>query len=267
MAPISVRRCTASVIGTCEQAPVLRRGAAVGELIYLSGRIGAGNLEAALRENFGQPNTTPQLIADRSAPVPGRSRPGTETGCGTSQHAGEDQARCARGRAHSDLAENAFAVRLCESALMRRYATACIDTSDGVWSALDTIANLNACGYAVADLPYLEAGRQFCARAGLPASILFFGQCGEYELLFTIKPEQEPAFLDDAQKSGLEFHRLGELTPSGRVLRENDREVDLASLDLQARDFTGPKEYLAELLIWLGKQKSIKYRMAGREKA
>jgi thiamine-monophosphate kinase len=204
-------RCTASVIGTCEQAPVLRRGAAAGELIYLSGPIGAGNLEAALRENFGQQMAQPKTQ---------------------------------------------FALRLRESALMRQYATACIDTSDGVWSALDTIVNLNACGYAVAGLPYLEAGRQFCARAGLPESILFFGQCGEYELLFTLKPEHEPAFLDEARQNSLQFYRLGQLTHAGRVLREKEGELDLASLDLQARDFAGPREYLAALLAWLGKKMS-----------
>jgi thiamine-monophosphate kinase len=239
-------RCTASVLGTCEQAPVLRRGAAAGELIYLSGRIGAGNLEAALRENLGQP-------VGRAVPASRNTLP--------IAHAGGSP-----GRLTLPQSSNQFVLRLRESALMRQYATACIDTSDGVWSALDTIANLNACGYAVAGLPYLEAGRRFCATAGLPESILFFGQCGEYELLFTIKPEREPAFLNEARQNGLAFCRLGQLTPAGRVLREKDGEVDLASLDLQARDFASPQEYLAALLGWLGKQKSTRIGKTGRNR-
>jgi thiamine-monophosphate kinase len=206
-------RCTASVIGRCEHPPVLRRGAAPGQPVYLSGNIGAGNLEAALR-----------LFAGRGGggvrPRPGRNR---------------------------------FALRLRESAIIRRYASACIDTSDGVASALDTLADLNGCGYAVADLPYLRRSVRFAAQTGLPKTLLFLGGCGEYELLFTVKAGAEAGLLADAKRCGCTFHRLGVMTSGRRVLREDGRELDLGPLRLEARDHETPQKYLEFLLQWLRK--------------
>jgi len=205
-------RCTASVIGSCEGNAVTRCGAASGDSIYLSGKIGAGNLEAALT-----------LQADR--PIPG-----------------------------TDTIKNQFVLRLKESALMRQYASACIDTSDGVCAALNALADLNQCGYLVADLPYLEIGRRVCDLAGLPPALLFLGGCGEYELLFTVKPARESAFLAAAQKTDCTFYRLGQMTPAGRKLVTDGHELDLASLDNQARDYATPQGYLAATTEWLERQ-------------
>jgi thiamine-monophosphate kinase len=208
-------RCTVSVIGWCEGTPVRRRGARPGDLIYLSGEIGAGNLEAALR-----------LYGGRSSQI-------------------------------SEPTRTQFPVRLRESALMREFASCCIDTSDGVCAALNALADLNACGYAAANLPYLAPGLGFCRRASLPGTLLFLGECGEYELLFTIRPEREEAFLIEARKLGCRFHRLGTITETGRELREDGRTIDLESWGHQARDFESPAQYLAVLGQWLGRQQAV----------
>ena len=210
-----VWRCTVSVIGQCEGAPVRRRGARPGDLIYLSGEIGAGNLEAALRLYGGR-------HSQKSRPI-----------------------------------KTQFPVRLRESALMRDFASCCIDTSDGACAALNALADLNACGYAVAELPYLRAGLGFCRRASLPDELLFLGECGEYELLFTVRPERDEAFDIEARKSGCHFHRLGVITGSGRKLFEDERAIDLASWDRQARDFDSPAQYLEALGRWLGRQQAV----------
>ena len=186
-----------------------------GDLIYLSGEIGAGNLEAALRLYGGR---NPQI----SEPI-----------------------------------KTQFPVRMRESALMRKFAACCMDTSDGVCAALNALADLNACGYAVADLPYLASGLEFCRRASLPGALLFLGECGEYELLFTIRPEREEAFLIEAQKLGCPFHRIGTITGTGRKLREDGRAIDLESWGRQARDFESPAQYLAALGRWLDRQQAV----------
>ena len=210
-----VWRCTVSVIGSCEGTPVRRRGARPGDLIYLSGEIGAGNLEAALRL-FGGKN--------------------------------------------SDAAESIrtqFPVRLRESAFMKDFASCCIDTSDGVCAALNALADLNTCGCAVANLPYLASGLDFCRRTALPRTLLFLGECGEYELLFTIRPDREEAFLREARKLGCRFHRLGTIARTGRELREPGRVIDLASWRCQARDFDSAEQYLQALARWLGRQQGV----------
>jgi thiamine-monophosphate kinase len=200
-------RCTASVIGTCRGRPISRRGAMPGQAIYVSGVIGAGNLQAAAR----------------IAPAGGAMRRKTLR----------------------------LPVRLREAAIMRRHAAACIDTSDGLCAALDMLAEVNGCGYRVTDLPYVRAGVRLAAQTGLPQTLLALGGCGEYELLFTIPPHRERALVRDAATAGCRFHRLGVVTKAGRVLREGDRELDLGSLRLLARDFGTAQEYLAALVAWL----------------
>lgn len=202
-------RCTVSVIGSCEAKVITRRGAASGDIIYLSGEIGAGNLEAMFT-----------LQADR--PFPG-----------------------------AEMIQTQFVPRLRESALMRQYASAGIDTSDGVCAALNALADLNQCGYIVADLPYVDVDRRVCELASLPQALLFLGGCGEYELLFTVRPEQESAFLAAARTAGCTFYRLGQMTCAGRKLVTDGHELDLASLDTQARDYETPQRYLAALVGWL----------------
>ena len=196
-------RCTVSVLGLCEGAPVLRRGAAPGDGIYLTGPIGGGNLEAALRLAQGQ--------AGAGAPGP-------------------------------DWVLR-LPVRREESMLIKGFASACIDTSDGVWAGLNALGDLNGCGYALANLPYLPAGLDFSARASLPRGLLFLGECGEYELLFTVRPEREAALVVAAREAGCEPHRLGRMTAGERTLSEAGRTLDLASLRIQARDYATPQEY------------------------
>jgi thiamine-monophosphate kinase len=207
-----VWRCTVSVIGSCAGIPVRRRGAVPGDLIYLSGEMGAGNLEAALR-----------LLPDKDS-------------------------------SFAKTIKTQFPLRLAESALLSNYASCGIDTSDGVCAALHSIADLNACGYAVANLPYFPAGLDFCRRASLPATLLFLGECGEYELLFTIRPDREASFLAEARKSGCAFQRLGTITRSGRELKEQGRSIDLDSWRASARDFESPRAYLEAMARWLGRQ-------------
>jgi thiamine-monophosphate kinase len=202
-------RCTVSVIGSCEGQPITRRGAAPGDLVYLSGDIGRGNLEAA-------------LTLDEK-----------------------------KGSASRSGRRNQFALRQRESAVMKRHASSCLDTSDGVWSGLNSLADLNRCGYAVENLPYLAEGLEFCQHAGWPKTLLFLGGCGEYELLFTVRPDQETVFLEDAEMSKCAFHRLGCVTPALKTLQEDGRAIDLTGLSLDPRGYETPQAYLEALLHWV----------------
>ena len=223
-------RCTVSVIGSCEGPPVLRLGAVPGDLIYLSGSVGAGNLEAAL---------TLDLASASDVQRPPRI---SEFGFPSASGASDFGSRVR------------FPLRLAEAAVMRKHASACMDTSDGVCAALNTLADLNGCGFTVASLPYLPAGVRYLEQIGLPTPLLFLGECGEYELLFAVKPQHEAMLLEEARNTGLGFHRLGVFTTNGRELREGGRTLDLGSLRLHARDFEHPQQYLTALLHWLEEQ-------------
>lgn len=108
--------------------------------------------------------------------------------------------------------------RIREGQLLRKHASACIDTSDGLIAALDQLARVNGGGFeiesAVSD--YLDAAsRQLCRGLGLPDWLMLAGPHGEFELLFTVSEEQTRGFLEEA--AGMDWYPL----EIGRVCAEN----------------------------------------------
>lgn len=185
-----------------------RKGAAAGDLLYISGEIGAGNFEAAadlLTANF----ESASLHARHSVRFPVRHR---------------------------------------EAAIVARHASACIDTSDGVLRALRILADINSCGFRVASLPCYAPAKELMAAHGLPEELLLAGECGEYELLCAIPPDRERAFLEEAAAEDLVFHAIGELLPKGSAhLRRPGYTLDLADFSLEARQFASHTEYVRAL--------------------
>lgn len=201
---------TAAVIGVLEGKPILRSGAKAGDVIYISGKIGAGNLEAFLKISSEKKRT----------------------------------GRLAK------LIKTRFPLRIGEAELIRKYATSCIDTSDGVFNALNTISEMSGTGYEVSDLPYLKTGELASKIFSIPKTLLFLGECGEYELLFTVCPQDEEFFfLKEAQSKGWEFTKIGRITESSkRVLHEDQKTFELSPLNIRARDFDQIKTYIKTLI-------------------
>ncbi|HUI92462.1 MAG TPA: thiamine-phosphate kinase [Chitinivibrionales bacterium] len=207
-------RCCVSIIGSCDGEPITRMGARPGDRIYLSGRVGAGNVQAALGMSpFGKRG------------VPGL--PGIR-----------------------------FRLRARESALVKRNASSCIDTSDGVWKSLTIIADLNRCGYAVDSLPYHRAGVLLAKAVAMPAIMLFFAECGEYELLCTIPEKSERDFLREAGEKGLRFFRIGTVTENLRTIADGKNTLEVGDLHIEARGFESTREYLTALTGWIKRQRS-----------
>jgi thiamine-monophosphate kinase len=191
------------------QQPVSRVGAMANHKIYMTGTIGAGNIEAAFS------------LYDSKQVV----------------------------RLAGKLLKNLFSVRLNESKLIGQYASCCIDTSDGVLSALNILASLNGLGYSVGNLPYSFTAKMLCLFLGVPKEVLFIGECGEYELLFAVAPDKQEAFEKSAQSAKLKFTQIGEFTVnSNRWLKTDKKSWDLKDYTLSARDFDTKQEYLDKLL-------------------
>ncbi len=202
-------RCTVSVIGACEGKPVLRTGARPGDILYITGPLGGGNLEAAMR--LGSAASATHSAAPLRLPI--RSR---------------------------------------DSGLVRRYATACIDTSDGLIVSLDTLAEVNACGYSVADAPILPAACAFCESTGLSRLLILCGECGEYELLFTVPPHSRESLETEAAELGCQIKAIGSITTTGRTLRDGEVSVTLSEAAIRARDYEHQQAYLSALARQLG---------------
>jgi thiamine-monophosphate kinase len=74
-----------------------------------------------------------------------------------------------------------------------------VDTSDGFISTIDRLMSLNEVGFELTeDLDKIidEASLNFAEKLNIPSWLLFAGQHGEFELIFTI-PKAIKAFLEE----------------------------------------------------------------------
>jgi thiamine-monophosphate kinase len=201
-------RYTGSVIGNLEGPPMLRSGAKAGDLIFISGEVGIGNLEAALKLYGGNP-----LVKNITGGW-----------------------------------KNYFRLRGREAEFIKKYSSCCIDTSDGVFNALNAISEMSNTGFKIDSLPYAKGGLLLAKVLSIPKEVLFFGECGEYELLFTISKEACEEFYKESEAVELNFYKIGEIKEQGsKSLRAADREIDLTTYQLRARDYQDIKEYLRDI--------------------
>ncbi len=85
--------------------------------------------------------------------------------------------------------------------ILFKYATSCIDTSDGVLSSLDQLMRLSNVGFKFSNdwsETLEEKSKQFFHNYNLPLWLLLAGEHGEFELLFSIPAEKEKEFLNEA---------------------------------------------------------------------
>jgi thiamine-monophosphate kinase len=142
-----------------------------------------------------------------------------------------------------------FHLRKAEAEVIRKFASCCIDTSDGVLKALQAIADLNGVGFVAEDLPYSMEGLFVTRLIGKPHELLFLGESGEYELLFSVSPEMEETLLKEAGEKKLMFHKIGCFTESAEQwMKDRGRMIDLRKFRFSARDFPDAGKYL-EILI------------------
>lgn len=105
--------------------------------------------------------------------------------------------------------------RLAESKLIAKYASACIDTSDGLFPALSLLSEINKVGFDLAtpleDLlqPSISALKHHSA---LPAWMFLAGPHGEYELLFTVPEKVNNEFQRACEGTILQPILLGKVT-------------------------------------------------------
>jgi len=198
-------------IGTAEKT-LMRTGTKPGEIIIMTGKAGAGNLEAALK-HFETKESISQI------------------------------------KNHYPIS---FILRVKESVLINRFATSCIDSSDGIVNALLTIAEINRVGFRVKDLSYVFEAEEVCKLLSLPPEILFLGECGEYELVFTIQENELSSFEREAEQMNLSFSVIGQITESPqKMLITSGLQIDLTDFNIRGRNFEDEDDYLTALIKYL----------------
>lgn len=100
--------------------------------------------------------------------------------------------------------------RLKEGGLISKYATSCMDTSDGLISALDHLARINNISIDLnSDIPLNNDCNKIKEYLGLPPLTFTFGIHGDFELVYTIPKKLEKQFLLDSNKHGYDPLKIG----------------------------------------------------------
>lgn len=110
--------------------------------------------------------------------------------------------------------------RISESKSVLKYASSCIDTSDGLFPALAVLAEVNDKGFQLT-VPSQELLKSDVARisshSGVPGWMMLAGPHGDYELLFTIPQHREDAFIQECKMDGWHPIRIGEVTRNAEL--------------------------------------------------
>jgi len=108
------------------------------------------------------------------------------------------------------------------------------------------LARLNSLGYHIENPPYCSAGVLLAKALSVPKCLLLLGECGEYELLFSVKATAEKRFLAEAKNNRLKFYCLGDFVQDAqyRVLVDSKKRFDLHDFNIRARDFERKRDYL-----------------------
>lgn len=191
---------------------VTRKGALPGDILYVTGKIGSGNFEAASHISKMKNEINPFF---EQHPV-------------------------------------VFPLRIKEASLISNYASSCIDTSDGLFKSLLIISEINNCGFQISDIPYFSPGVEYVNSIGLPKECLMFGECGEYELLFTVNPKDENDLLKAAMEADCRLYRIGLIKEdNAKVIEINNAQISFDDFNIFARDFPDHYNYIICLTKYL----------------
>ena len=149
--------------------------------------------------------------------------------------------------------------RIKEGILLREYATACMDTSDGVISALDQLARVNNTGFEINDYkPLLDPEALKASEYyNFPAWLFLAGQHGEFELIFSIPPQKTGEFIQKAKEINWHPLELGTATNEDTItlpLYNKTVYLDTAYIRNVFNSVNGDKSRYIEKLLQLDRQ-------------
>ena len=105
--------------------------------------------------------------------------------------------------------------------MIGNYASCCMDTSDGLISTLDQLMRMNNVGFELKeDLENVidEIALKYTKNNHIPSWLLFAGQHGEFELIFTIPQKLNEAFRSESSKIGFNPIELGKVINEKEVI-------------------------------------------------
>jgi len=147
------------------------------------------------------------------------------------------------------------AARIAEGIIVREFASCCMDTSDGLLHTLDTLMRLNHNKFILNNdwerilHPVVQ---QVCRAQNLPPWLALAAVHGEFELCFTIRPQNEKKFLQRAALNGWMPILIGEVASGeGVSIKTQEQLIPLNTTlirNLSETAGSDPQGYITELL-------------------
>lgn len=213
-------------IGTIEKEKYLKRvSCKVGDKIYTTGKVGYGNAYAAQKLLLNNAQTDSRIRGNDNLEYTGPKL------------------------------EFYPEAKLGWKNILHKYSSSCIDTSDGVLSSLDQLMRLNKVGFKFRTgwgESIDEISKQLFNYYNLPLWLLFAGEHGEFELLFSIPAEKEIEFLKETSQLHFKPIYLAEAKEDVNIrikLYNKEQSLDTKKIRNLAfeKDFT-PSKYLQKLM-------------------
>ncbi|MGA1793711.1 MAG: thiamine-phosphate kinase [Thermoplasmatota archaeon] len=107
--------------------------------------------------------------------------------------------------------------RIREGRLISGFASSCMDTSDGLISALDHLSRINEVPIRLDPglLPITEEVERMADSLSIPPAAFTFSIHGDFELIFSIPAEKEASFITSARRSGIDPIKIGVFPEDG----------------------------------------------------
>ncbi len=106
-------------------------------------------------------------------------------------------------------------------------ATAAMDLSDGVYSAIRQLSRINMCGFDInlSEVPVNAAALKASKLLGIPIEEMALNFGGEYELIFTVPAGRFGKMTALAKKRGIRIAKIGIVTKGGNRLIKGARAI------------------------------------------
>lgn len=142
--------------------------------------------------------------------------------------------------------------RLKEAQIISRYASTCIDTSDGLLAAVDFLCAINSVqsDLIIQSSHFHPFSQQIAAQLKVPLILFASIHLGDFELLFSVPPSNRDAFEAEMNVSGFSFMSIGKINNSLNQLHINGKSVDLDPIRNLLADMKSPAFYLQSQQTW-----------------
>ncbi|MEE8168798.1 MAG: thiamine-phosphate kinase [Candidatus Hydrothermarchaeales archaeon] len=126
--------------------------------------------------------------------------------------------------------------RIQEGLILAKYASACIDVSDGLAYSIHEIARASGMGFLIQEeaVPMERGIEEVSMAVNVPIRELLFFKGGDYELLFTIPQGKFDAAAAEMKRLGTQLSVIGEVVKKGTKIISEGKEEELDARGYEA---------------------------------